>query len=341
MLRERIVRHERVSATLAGLDAEQLAALVGAAPTGGVSVGGSTSVLTVDGGRVFVKLIPIADLELDHPHSTANLFGVPTYCQYGMFRLAGPGFSAWRELAANRVVTDGVLAGETESFPLLHHWRVMPGRPPVAPEHQDVDAVVAQFEGAPGVRARLEALAGATSSLVLFCEYLPQPLGDWLADPLERAELFERQLFDIVAFLRSRELLHMDGHFTNLRADDERVHLVDFGLATSPRFDLSPTEREFATRNVAHDADYAAMRLVNWLVAAVVGVPAPTSAGDELDARNRYVRGCADGDIPQDVPPAVAAVLARHAPAAARMNDFYSRLHDGDIHAQLPAPSLP
>lgn len=331
MLPARLVRHERVSSTLEGLNTEQLAALVGAAPTGAVSVGGSSSVLAVDGGPVFAKRIPITDLELAHPHSTANLFDVPTCCQYGMFRLPGPGFSAWRELAANRVVTYGVLAGEAESFPLLHHWRVLPGRPPVASEHQDVDTVVAQFGGAPGVRARLEALAGATSSLVLFSEYVPHALSDWLTSPLDQAELLERQLFDVMAFMRSRELLHMDGHFGNMRADDDRVHLVDFGLATSPRFDLSPTERDFAVRNVGHDAHYAAMRLVNWLVTAVCGVPAPTSAGRELDARNTYVRRCAGGDIPQDVPTAVATILVRHAPAAARMNDFCSRLLNGEI----------
>lgn len=340
MVTERLVRHQRVSTTLLTLDMEGLASLVSSAPTGAVSVGGGSSVLEVDGVPVFVKRIPITDLELAHPRSTANLFDVPTLCQYGMFRLPGPGFSAWRELDANLVVTGGVLAGETESFPLLHHWRVLPGRPPVACEHQDVDAVVAQFGGAPGVRARLEALAGATFSLVLFSEYVPQALADWLTDPLGWAEPFEQQLFDVVAFLRSRELLHMDGHFANMRADDDRVHLVDFGLATSPRFDLSPAERDFAARHVDHDADYAAMRLVNWLITAVCGVPTPTSAGPELEARNKFVRRCADGDIPRDVPAAVATLLARHAPAAARMNDFCSRLFDGDIHAQFPAPSL-
>ena len=34
-----------------------------------------------------------------------------------------------------------------------------------------------------------------------------------------------------------------------------------------------------------------------------------------------------------DVPATVAEILARHAPAAARMNDFCWRLFDGDIHA--------
>jgi len=53
--------------------------------------------------------------------------------------MAGPGFGAWRELAANQSVTEGILAGETESFTLLHHWRVLPGRQPVAAEHLDID----------------------------------------------------------------------------------------------------------------------------------------------------------------------------------------------------------
>jgi hypothetical protein len=338
MLTDRRLRHERVSASLVVRDDDELAALLHAAPTGAVGVGGGSSVLDVDGVPVFAKRIPITDRELAHPYSTANLFDVPAYCQYGMYRLAGPGFGAWRELVANMTVTAGVLGGEAESFPLLYHWRVLPGRPPIAFEHRDVDAVVAQFGGAPAVRIRFEELAGASSSLVLFSEYVPYPLLDWLADTVRRAEMFERQLFEVVAFLRSRELLHMDGHFDNMRADDDRIYLVDFGLATSPRFDLSDAERDFATHNVGHDADYAAMRLVNWLVTTVCGVPASALVSGGLDARNRYVRRCANGDIPQGVPAAVAGILARHATAAARMDDFCFRLFDGDIHAEYPGP---
>jgi hypothetical protein len=336
MLTARRVRHDLVSASLAARKDAELAALLHAAPAGAVGVGGGSAVLDVDGVPVFAKQIPITNRELAHPHSTANLFGLPTYCQYGMYRLAGPGFGAWRELAANTIITEGVLGGEAESFPLLYHWRVLPGRPPIASEHLDVDAVVAQFSGVAAVRVRFEELAAASSSLVLFHEYVPYPLHDWLNDPAEEAATFERQLFEVVAFLRSRELLHMDGHFGNMRADDDRIYLVDFGLATSPRFDLSNAERDFVAHHVGHDADYAAMRLVNWLVTTVCGVSAPASGGPV--ARNMYVRRCASGDIPQGVPAAVAGILARHAPAAAQMNDFCWRLFDGDIHAQYRGP---
>jgi hypothetical protein len=324
----RHARHEALSALLASRN--DLEALVG--ERGEVGVGGGSTVLDVEGVPVFAKRIPLTDRELARPRSTANLFDLPTYCQYG---IGSPGFNAWRELAANQITTEAVLAGEIESFPLPHHWRVLPGRPPIAPEHADIDAAVTAWGGSPAVRARLEALAAASHSLVLFFEHLPTPMHSWLRyDPASKADTLERQLAQIVAFLRSRGVLHMDGHFDNMRVDGDRIHLTDFGLATSPCFDLSPAEHDFVARNATHDADYAAMRLVNWLVTAICGVATP--ATEPPAARNEYVRQCATGKIPTNVSPAIAAMLTRHAPTAARMNAFYWKLFDGELSAEFP-----
>jgi len=60
-----------------------------------VGVGGDSVVIDVEGVPVFAKRIPLTDRELANPGSTANLFDVPVYCQYGV---VSPGFSAWREL---------------------------------------------------------------------------------------------------------------------------------------------------------------------------------------------------------------------------------------------------
>lgn len=334
MLSSRRFRHELVSASLSSREDDELTQLLDAGPASAVGVGGGSSVFDLDGTPVFAKRVPITDRELAHPRSTANLFDLPTSCQYGMHRLAGPGFGAWRELATNQIVTEGVLGGDSECFALLHHWRLLPGRPPIAPEQEDIEAVVTQFGGNSAVRARLEELADADCSLVLFLEHLPDRLSEWLSHPLENAEAVERHLFEAVEFLRQHEILHMDGHFGNMRADHDRVYLVDFGLATSPGFDLSRPERDFVARNLDHDSDYAAMRLVNWLASTVCGFPAQGSGG--LAARNTYVRRCANGDIPHHLPAPVAAILSRHAPAAARMNDFCWRLVDGDINAGYP-----
>lgn len=331
MITQRLVRDDDVAALLASDDAE-LSSLVAANEAASVGVGGGSGVMQVDDVPVFVKRIPLTDVELANPHSTANLFELPLFCQYG---LGGPGFNAWRELAANLTMSEMVRSGRTASFPLLHHWRVLPGRAAVAPEHADIDAAVAAQQGDAAVRRRLEALAAASASLVLFCEYIPVSIGDWLADdPPSKAAVFEEQLSAIVAALTDAEVLHFDGHFGNLRADGGRVYLTDFGLATSPRFDLAADEREFVARNAAHDADYAAMRLVNWIVTAVCGVPTPADVPPV--ARNAYVRRVADGDVPPDVPPQVADILVRHAPTAARMNAFYWKLFDGELHTPYP-----
>jgi hypothetical protein len=333
MTTARNARHRRLSAFLASCGDIELAALVDTGRANSAGVGGGSAVLDVEGVPVFVKRIPLTDRELAHRGSTANLFDLPVFCQYGV---VSPGFNAWRELAANRIVTDAVLAGETQSFPVLYHWRVLPGRSPVAAEHADIDAVVAALGGCPAVRVRFEALVAASCSLVLFCEYIPLPVLAWLReDPVGKAAAVEQQFSQIVTFLRGRELLHMDGHVGNMRTDGERIYLTDFGLATSPHFDLSAAERDFAERHATHDAGYAAMRLVNWLVTDVCGVQMPTSGGPV--ARNEYVLQCAAGHIPDDVPPVVAAILTRHAPAAAKMNAFYWKLFGGEIHAEYPA----
>lgn len=323
----RAALHQRVSASLESRSDVELAALVGTGQVISVGVGGGSALTDIDSVPVFTKRIPLTDREVANSGSTTNQFDLPMFCQYG---IGGPSFNAWRELTANIIVTDAVLAGETQSFPILYHWRVLPGRSPVAAEHADIDAVVNAQGGSAAVRSRLEALAAATCSLVLFCEYIPHPITDWLQkNPADKAVSVERQLFEIVTFLRDRELLHMDGHFGNIRTDMERIYLSDFGLVTSPQFDLSPAERDFTAQHVRHDAGYAAMRLVNWLVTDVCGV----HNGGPV-AHNEYVGQCAAGRIPDDVPPTVTAILTRHAPAAAKMNAFYGRLFHGDLQAE-------
>lgn len=52
---------------------------------------------------------------------TANLFELPVYGQYGV---GGPGFSGWRELAANRIVTDATSRRPARLSCCLVSWRV-------------------------------------------------------------------------------------------------------------------------------------------------------------------------------------------------------------------------
>lgn len=154
---------------------------VSAAPGLGSGIGGRSAELEVAGIRVFVKRVPLTDLELqaEHVRSTANVFDLPLFYQYGV---GSAGFGAWRELAAHILTTGWVLRNEYAGFPLLYHWRVLPDTPPAGfiDELGGVEGAVAHWDGSSAVRRRLEAIGSSSSSLVLFLEHVPRTLAEWL-----------------------------------------------------------------------------------------------------------------------------------------------------------------
>ncbi len=327
---ERLERHRGVSAALGLASDGELAALVDGARPLGTGIGGSAAVADVDGVPVFVKRVPLTDLERrpEHMRSTANLFGMPAFCQYGVAEYGSAGYGAWREVAAHELATGWALAGSITSVPLLHHWRVLPGAPPPAAEHADVEAAVRYWGGSSGVRYRLRGLAEANASVVLFQELVPHRLDDWLAAQLAQGTeavvaacvMVESWLLTDVRAMADHGLVHFDGHFGNVLTDGHHLYLADFGLASTTTFDLSPPERELLERSRHHDLAHGLMRLVNWIVTHVCGVVGPADAPTER--RNGFVRACASGAEPTGAPPTLAAMLRRYAPVAALMNDF-------------------
>jgi hypothetical protein len=322
----RLATHAAVATSLSLYSDSRLRELVDAAPRVGVGIGGETALLDVDGTPVFVKHVRLTDLERqpEHVRSTANLFGLPVFCHYGVGEIGAPGFGAWRELAVHVMTTGWVSAGEHEGFPLMHHWRVLPdaGRP-LPDELADVERAVEYWGGGTAVRRRIEALRDSSASIVLFLEYVPQTLHDWLGvqveaggETAERAcALVEDGLSAGVSFMRSRGLLHFDTHFENVLTDGERLYFADYGLAISSDFHLSPDEVDFADAHQEYDDCYSVTHLVSWLAVALYG------CGPE--ERRALVRSWAQGATPTGAPAAVAAALARHAPVAAVVGDFY------------------
>lgn len=120
----RIRRHTEVGSFLAGLDDEALVGLLQKANAGTEGFGGRTTQLAVSEARVFCKLIPLTTLEAqpENYKSTANLFQLPSYYQYG---IGSVGFGAWRELAAHELASEWVASGKQDQFPLMHHWRIV------------------------------------------------------------------------------------------------------------------------------------------------------------------------------------------------------------------------
>jgi hypothetical protein len=173
--------YSAVSTALALLSDRQLGELVDNAKPLGSGIGGTSVLLDIEGTPVFVKRVPLTDAEKLDAHSTANLFGLPTFCQYG---IGGPGFGVWRELAVHTMTTGWVLDGQNESFPLMYHHRILPqSAQPLPAELRDIDKAVEYWEGSSAVRA---------------CAFV------------------ERALEDGVAFMNSHGLLHFDAHFQSV-----------------------------------------------------------------------------------------------------------------------------
>ncbi|MFJ9904362.1 protein kinase family protein [Streptomyces sp. NPDC101152] len=274
-----------------------------------------------------MKRVPLTDVELlpEHVRSTANLFGLPAFCQYGVGGPGpiGPSFGAWRELAAHTMTTNWVPGGRYQGFPLMYHWRVLPDTTVLSGELPDVEPAVDYWGGGPEVRPHIEALQQSSASLALFLEYIPQTLDEWLFGQVQAGEesadracsLVEGELEAGTSFMNARGLLHFDAHFQNILFDGRRLYFADYGLALSSRFDLSPCETSFFELHRTYDHCYTRSWLVNRLITALYGY--------RRQEREAPVRACAEGEDPPDGPQAARSILSRHAPLAAVMTDFY------------------
>ncbi|MET7302308.1 protein kinase family protein [Embleya sp. NPDC005575] len=337
---ERQAAYSAVSTSLSLHSDRGLGELVDAAAPLGSGIGGSSALLEVAGTPVFVKRVPLTELELrpDHVRSTANVFGLPVFCQYG---IGGPGFGAWREAAVHTMTTNWVLSGQYQGFPLMYHWRVLPDTAPALPkELADVDRAVSYWGGGPEVRRRIEALGESPASLVLFLEYFPQTLHEWLTEQVRVGDeaagkacaLVERDLEAGTSFMNDRGLLHFDAHFRNILTDGRRLYFADYGLALSSCFDLTPAEVDFFARHRTYDRAYTLSYLVNWLITGLYGY--------ERAERETLIRACAEGARPPAGPPEVRAALARHAPLAAVVTDFIGRLEHESRETEYPLAAI-
>jgi hypothetical protein len=307
-------------------------------------IGGNSALLTIDGNQIFVKKIPLTDLERQSKNfmSTVNLFELPIFHQYGI-GLAGS-FGAWRELIAHIVTTDWVLSRESPNFPLMYHWRVLPiseSEPVKFEEVEDLDPALQYLRDSAVVRHRLEAIHSASAHLVLFLEYFPETLLDWFGAQLkgggkkaDRAISFvEDQLKLTNEFINGHGFCHFDAHFKNVLTDGKLIYWSDFGLALSSKFELTAAEIEFLKTHHTYDRCVGIVNLVYCLITNLFG-------SDQWEVRlAEYL----NGELGQsgDVSPSIAATIKRYAPIAKFfMDEFYGKLKKGVISTTYPAVQL-
>ena len=333
--------HQHLSSLFAGYSDNALSVLLQDATAMHVGVGGSSSLLKIDDYLVFVKKIPLTDLERRAGNflSTANLFNLPMFYQY---RLGSTGFGAWRELAAHKLTTEWALSGRCSNFPLLYHWRVLEcDKPPAmtAREIEDLNIAVEYWDDSQAVRHRLEALHAASTHLVMFLQYIPQTLHDWLGVELNKdsasadsaVTLTEREFTSVAAFSRENQFVHFDTHFKNILCDGS-LYCGDFGLALSSQFDLAQEEREFLQRHHSYDRVVCIVSLIQTLTLHLYG------KGKWQDHLTTF---CANDKLrPAKMTPQIESTIKRYAPIAFLLNDFYQQLQNETKSAVYPAEEL-
>src|ERR1051326_1626345 len=104
----RLDRYGAVSTALALLSDRRLGELVDEAPVIGSGIGGTAVLLEIEGTPVFVKRVPLTDLESrsENIMSTANLFQFPTFIStaWGRRRVLGQLAGRTRAACGDRAV---------------------------------------------------------------------------------------------------------------------------------------------------------------------------------------------------------------------------------------------
>ena len=337
---ERRSRFEPLRRRLAQLGEDELVHLVESGAGRVAGIGGTRSTIMIDDVMLFVKRVPLTELEnrTEHRGSTANLFDLPVWCQYGV---RSPGFTVWREVAANVQATEWVASGLCESFPMLFHWRILNTGAfdgPLPDELGDLEALVSFYHGSRAVRRRAEAIAEASKSVVLLFEFIPGDFSQQLTSVSAGAsgglDALLAELQSTMLFMNRSGLFHFDTHLGNLVADEYHPYLVDFGLAASTSYDNSPVEAQFLAANRSHDVAYLTTRIVNFLVAQWCESPDPL-------VRNAVIRRVATGNDPAlGLPEAARRIVQRFALVAVHMNEFYAALHTEDRRTPYPTAKI-
>lgn len=328
-LTKRQETYRRISNALSCMSHAKLKQLLADGKVMHKGIGGASSQIAVDETPIFVKKVPITDLELQPENymSTANMFNLPMYYHYGV---GSTGFGVWRELAAHTMTTNSVITGQCPNFPMMYHWRILPNHPGefnifniTAWDWDDIEKYCQYWENSETIRSRAENILNASTHVALFFEYFPQNLDDWLSaqiaeggDSAEQGVVFvDEQLKTINKYMKAQDLMHLDAHFENILTDGKQLYLTDFGFALSSKFDLTPVETAFLNQHDLYDQFFVATNLVQVIVGSLFG-----KAHWEMRLREYLA-----GELNQ-ASAIMNAIIIRYAPTALLMNEFFQKL---------------
>ena len=208
-------------------------------------------VIKLGKSKVFVKRIPLTELEYTHTFSTKNLYNLPTYYNYGV---DSAGLGTFRELLMHIQTTNWVLQGVIENFPLMYHYRIL--RRSEKKANLDLewyDRYVKCWNSDENIGRYVVERANAKYEVALFLEYIPYTFSKWLKKNVARLDPFIDEMLGTITFLRDNGIIHFDVHFNNILTDGNILYLTDLGLVLDECFDLSDAERAFFKRHTLYD----------------------------------------------------------------------------------------
>lgn len=240
-------RYFQLNSQISQLDNNQLRLLFDSSESHQSGTGwGMNHTIIFGQSKVFVKRIPITDLEYNNLFSTRNLYHLPPAFNYGF---GSTGLGVFRELIAHIKTTHWVLEDEIANFPLLYHYRIMP----FSGQCKNVEINLENWGNHVNIRKYVFERAIANYELVLFLEYIPYVLETWLRENPNQLKKSLDDLRTTITFLRTKKIIHFDAHFRNILTDSEQTYLTDFGLVLDKSFDLTREEEDFFEQNRFYD----------------------------------------------------------------------------------------
>jgi hypothetical protein len=338
-LDQRQKRYYQLSSALALLDNAHLQ--VPASPSESQAGWGKNQSLTVAGLPVFVKRIPVTEMEYEQMFSTQNVYDLPAFYQYG---LGSVGFGVFRELVTHIKTTNWVLAGEIENFPLLYHYRIVPvtEEPPAVDMAYHQRYVTYWGENANVGRYLLDR-AEAPYELILYLEHIPHAVATWVRTHQSLIPTVMAEMQAAITFLRAQGIIHFDSHFFNLLTDGQRVYLTDFGLALDKQFALAPAEVQFYHQHTEYDCGNLVWGLGTHIyglylelpeaeqqrIREIFGISEDLSLEDLLPPLLTHIGEIAERKLIQLEENYVSSVT-RYLPVITFMHDFYVAMRRND-----------
>lgn len=248
-LKYRIENYYKINTQLAYIDKNKLDSLLD--DENKVQSWGTNQIIKLGKRKVFVKRVPLTELEYKNMFSTKNLYNLPTFYNYGV---GSAGFGAFRELVTHIKTTNWVLEGAIENFPLMYHYRIVP----CSDKKTEIDMekhkeYIEYWNNDKNISKYIIDRKNSKYEIVIFLEYFPYTLSSWLGKNSDKLNKVVSEIRKTILFLQKREIIHFDIHLGNIITDGETMYLTDFGLTLDRKFDLNKKEQEFFKQNSHYD----------------------------------------------------------------------------------------